>query len=112
MLCGLGDGELGVGLDGVAQRGVELVALLVGLLEVGGVVAGAVLLEGLVLLLEGLAELLDGFLPKLVFEARLLRALAYRVEVLVMRRVGRPRDGDLVDLHCYFHNVEILFVRH
>ena len=44
VLCGLGDGELGVGLDGVAQRGVELVALLVGLLEGGGVVAGAVLL--------------------------------------------------------------------
>ena len=44
VLCGLGDGELGVGLDGVAQRGVELVALLVGLLEGGGVVAGAILL--------------------------------------------------------------------
>lgn len=34
-------------------------------------------------------------------------ALAHRVELLVMRRVGRPRDGDLVNLHCYFHNLKI-----
>ena len=55
MLGGLGDGELGVGLDGVAQGGVLLVALGVGLLQRRGLEAGAVLLEGRVLLLESRA---------------------------------------------------------
>lgn len=94
VLCGLGDGELGVGLDGVAQRGVELVALLVGLLEGGGVVAGAVPLEGRVLLLESRAELFDGALPEFVLQTDFLGALAHGDEVLIMRRVGRPRDAD------------------
>lgn len=36
VISNYGSEQLGVGLDGVAQRGVELVALLVGLLEGGG----------------------------------------------------------------------------
>jgi len=95
----LGDGELGVGLDGVAQGGVLLVALIVGLLQRRGLQAGAVLLKGRVLLLEGLAELLDGFAPELVVELDFLGALAHGGEVLVVRRVGRPRDGIDVNLH-------------
>ena len=60
--------------------------------------------------LKALAELLDGALPELVLQADFLGALAHRIEVLVMRRVRRPRDGDLVDLHCYFHNLKNLLM--
>ena len=82
----------------VAERGVEAVALLVGLLEGGGAVAGAVLLEDFVLLLEGGAELLDGTAPEVVLEADFLGALADGVEVLIVRRVGRAGDADGFDL--------------
>ena len=98
VLGGLGDGELGVGLDGVAQRGVEAVALLVGLLQGGGVVAGAVAFEGVVLLGVGLAELLDGAVPEVVVELDFLGALAHGGEVLIVRRVGRAGDADGFDL--------------
>ena len=110
VLGGLGDGELGVGLDGVAQRGVELVALLVGGLQGVGELAVAVALEGLVLGLEGGVELVLALAPELVVDGQLGGALAEGGHILVMGRVGRPRDGDLVDLHCYFHNLEVLLM--
>ena len=108
MLCGLGDGEPCVCLDGVAQRGVHLVAFLVGLAQGGGAVAGAVLLEGLVLALEGRAELLDGLAPEFAVHRQRHGTLAHALHVLEVRRVARPRDGDLVYLHRDFHDVWFL----
>ena len=100
MLCGLGDGELGVGLDGVAQRGVELVALLVGGLEGVGELAVAVALEGFVLGLEGGVELVLALAPELVVDGQLGGALAEGGHVLVVGRVGRAADGDVGNLGC------------
>ena len=59
----------GVGLVAGAQGAVLLVALLVGLLQRRGLQAGAVLLEGCILLVVGGgAELVNGALPGLVLQ--------------------------------------------
>ena len=78
VLRGCRDGEFGVGLDGVAQRGVLLVALFVHFSQRVGVLAGAVLLEGGVFVFEGFHELFDGFCPQGVVEPHARHALLHR----------------------------------
>lgn len=75
-----------------------------------GLQAGAVLLEGRVLLLEGLAELVDGALPEFILQTDFLGALAHGDEVLIMRRVGRQRDGDDINLNRDVHNDYVLLM--
>ena len=94
-------------VDGFVAVGVQH-GLGVGVEHYGGVglVAGAVLLEGRVLLLEGLAELLNGELPEFVLQSDAFGTLAHGGEVLVVRHIGHPRDGDDVNLNGYVHNLE------
>ena len=46
----------------------------------------------------------------LLIQSYFLGALAHGGEVLVVRRVGRPRDGIDVNLHRDVHNCTILLV--
>ena len=86
MLGGLGDGEPGVGLEGVGELAV------------------AVALEGFVLGLEGGVELVLALAPELVVDGQLGGALAEGGHVLVIGRVGRAADGDVGNLCGKVHN--------
>ena len=54
-----------------------------------------------VLFVVGGAELVDSPLPQFVLQTYFLGALAHGGEVLVVRRIGRPRDGDGVNPNGY-----------
>ena len=95
---GLGDGEGGIGVHRVAERGVQAVAFLVGLAEGGGVVAGAILLEGFVLAFEGAAELVGGLVPGSVVQRRFVQTAEDGGHVLEMCRIGSTRHRNGVNL--------------
>ncbi|MBP3763568.1 MAG: hypothetical protein J6I49_06805 [Bacteroidales bacterium] len=75
----------------------------------GSLEACGVFLERLVLVGGSATELVHGLAPKVVLYRNLLHTPHHRSEVLIVRRIGRPRDADGVDLNGYFHNLDVFY---